>query len=227
MSATLVLADTREAMVTAWRRFCSHLDFVTIHHGSILEIECDALLSPVNSFGFMDSGIDQLYRQHFGAALEQRLQEKINEQFSGELLVGQALLLETGDDRVPYLIAAPTMRVPMPLRDSVNPYLAARAAFLLLRDGQLELSDGDRRPVSEVVQTLALPGLGTGVGQLSPEASAHQLRVAIDEVLLGDRNPPRSLAEASRRHQRLNRSRPEHGTLPPGPDAPPEPTPRD
>lgn len=32
-----------------------------MHEGSILDVEGDALVSPVNSFGFMDGGIDRAY----------------------------------------------------------------------------------------------------------------------------------------------------------------------
>jgi hypothetical protein len=49
------------------------------------------------------------------------------------------------------------MRVPMVLRDSVNPYLAARAVFLLVQQGQLP------------IRSVAFPGLGTGVGGIGPK----------------------------------------------------------
>jgi len=45
----------------------------------------------------------------------------------GELLVGEALVVETENELVPWIISAPTMRVPMRLRQTVNPYLAMKA----------------------------------------------------------------------------------------------------
>jgi O-acetyl-ADP-ribose deacetylase (regulator of RNase III) len=62
--------------------------------------------------------------------------------------------------------------------DTVHPYLAARAVFRLWRDGRLE----DDRPVRQVVRTIALPGLGTGVGGVAPQTCARQVMAAWDEV---------------------------------------------
>jgi hypothetical protein len=45
-------------LAEAWRKFCGHFECVSIHHGSILDLDIDAVVSPANSFGFMDGGID-------------------------------------------------------------------------------------------------------------------------------------------------------------------------
>jgi O-acetyl-ADP-ribose deacetylase (regulator of RNase III) len=192
----LILTAVDESLATAWQHFCGDLDFIEIHLGSILEVACDAIVSPANSFGFMDGGIDALYLRRFGQDLQTRLQRLIAQKHHGELLVGAAEVLETGDDTIPYVIAAPTMRVPMVLNDSVNAYLAARAALLcaLNHPGKID--------------RLAFPGMGTGVGQLSPNTCAHQMRAAIDNVLLNQHTPPRTWAEASERHQSLNTDHP-------------------
>lgn len=152
-----------------------------------------------SSFGFMDGGIDAVYLDHFGHQLQDRLRRVIAEAHAGELLVGNAEIFPAEDARIPYLIAAPTMRVPMILRDTVHPYLAARAVLLLLREGTFP----DGVAVSERIRSVAFPGLGTGVGQVSPNTSAHQVRAAIDDVLLGKWTQPRTWAEASERHQLL------------------------
>ncbi len=93
---------------------------MSVLRGSILDVACDAVVSPANSFGFVDGGIDLLYAQHFGWEVQDRLQELIRTRHR-ELLVGSAKMVETGHARIPFLIAAPTMRVPMILRESVNP----------------------------------------------------------------------------------------------------------
>ena len=149
-----------EALATAWRRFCGALDFVEVHFGSILDVSCDAIVSPANSFGFMDGGIDETYRAHFGQEIQERVQRVIAERHYGELLVGTADLVETGYDGTPYMIIAPTMRVPMALTDSVNAYLAARATFLLVKHGRFQSGPDRGRPLAERIQRLAFPGLG-------------------------------------------------------------------
>jgi O-acetyl-ADP-ribose deacetylase (regulator of RNase III) len=41
----------------------------------------------------------------------------------------------------------------------------------------------DGRPVRDVLDSVALPGLGTGVGGLSPTTCARRVGEALDEVL--------------------------------------------
>ena len=82
-------------MSALWHRFCGDLEFVEIHHGSILDVCCDAVVSPANSFGFMDGGMDAVYRRYFGAEIQERVQQVIRERPHGELVVGSADVVET------------------------------------------------------------------------------------------------------------------------------------
>lgn len=204
----IVLTSTSDDLSHAWRLFCGHYPGVRIHGGSILDVPCDAVVSPANSFGFMDGGIDALYLERFGHALQDSVQDVIHHFHGGELLVGAAEIVETGDSVIPFLVVAPTMRVPMILRETVNPYLAARAVFRLLRHGTIRNGRHAGAPVREVVRSVAFPGLGTGVGQVSPNICARQVAQAIDDALLQLYSPPRTWAEASARHQELSDGRP-------------------
>lgn len=199
----ILLTAIDSSLGDAWHRHCADLPGVEVVRGNILEAGADAVVSPANSFGFMDGGIDALYTDHFGRGLQKTLQATIKEHHHGELLVGQAELVETGDPSIPFLIAAPTMRVPMVLRDSVSPYLAARAVLLLIAHGTIRSGKYAGDPVASRVKSVALPGLGTGVGQIGPNICAHQVRVAIENVILGKAKFPRSWAEASHDHQTL------------------------
>lgn len=186
----IVLAAIEEPLAVAWEKHFSDLSFVSIHRGSILNLNCDAVVSPANSFGFMDGGIDAVYVHRFGVGIQRQVQDCIR-LYYGELPVGCAELFVTNEIAIPYMIAAPTMRVPMALpADTVNPYLATRAAI-----------DCALKEVPPI-KTLAFPGMGTGVGQVPPEICARQMRAAIDDVLV---NPwfPSSWQEAQERHQRL------------------------
>ena len=199
----LILTAVEKSLAEAWRKFCGDLDFVTVHEGSILDVECDAVVSPANSFGFMDGGIDALYMRYFGYDIQTRVRRQIYDHHHGELVVGAADAVETGDDRIPFLIVAPTMRVPMVLQDTVNPYLAARAAFTLVKYKTFLSGSLAGAPVSEHIKTIAFPGLGTGVGRVGFNTCAHQMRQAIDDILLENYTMPQSWAEASERHQLL------------------------
>lgn len=99
------------------------------------------------------------------------------------------------------------MRVPMLLHDTVNPYLAARAALLLVRFGTFRSGPDRGAPIAEKIGTLAFPGLGTGVGGLSPAVCAVQMAAAIRAC----REPtslPETWLEAQTRHQLLYTDRP-------------------
>jgi O-acetyl-ADP-ribose deacetylase (regulator of RNase III) len=199
----IILAAVEPPLAAAWHRFCGDIDQVSIHHGSILDLTCDAVVSPANSFGFMDGGIDLLYSQFFGWQVQDRLQQRIRDHHHGELLVGAAEIVPTSYPRIPWLIAAPTMRVPMILRDTVHPYLACRAVLLLVLHGVFTSGPHQGDPIRMHVKTVAIPGLGTGVGRVGPNTCARQVRAAIDDVL-GKQAPfPASWHEAQRRHQQL------------------------
>jgi O-acetyl-ADP-ribose deacetylase (regulator of RNase III) len=199
----LILTAVEKSLADAWAKFCGDLDFVTVYQGSILDVVCDAVVSPANSFGFMDGGIDALYLNYFSSDIQMRVRQQIFEHHHGELLVGQADVVETGDDKIPFLITAPTMRVPMNLSDTVNPYLAARAIFLLVMHGSFSSGNFAGKKISSQIQTVAMPGLGTGVGKVGFNTCAHQVRAAINDILLKEYRMPQSWAEASERHQLL------------------------
>jgi O-acetyl-ADP-ribose deacetylase (regulator of RNase III) len=199
----IILSSLDDDLYEAWQKACGDLKCVTLHRGSILDLECDAVVSPANSFGFMDGGIDMLYSKFFGWQVQEKLQRIIKEQHHGELLVGSAELVPTGYAQIPYLIAAPTMRVPMELNDTVNPYLAARAVLLLIEHGRFRVGPLAGQPLKEQIKRVAFPGLGTGVGRVPAIICAHQVRAAISEVVLGRSFFPESWLEAQDRHQWL------------------------
>jgi hypothetical protein len=100
------------------------------------------------------------------------------------------------------------MRVPMKLKDSVNPYLAARAVFLLLTRGVFTHGSHQGERIINHVRRIAVPGLVTGVGGIGANTCAHQVRMAIEDVILANFAMPRTWAEASERHQLLYTDRP-------------------
>lgn len=204
----VILAAVESPLADAWERFCGDLPFVTVHRDSILDAATDAVVSPANSYGFMDGGIDAQYLDHFGPEIQSRVRRQIYDHHAGELLVGVADIVETGHETIPFLIAAPTMRVPMVLRDSPNAYLPARAVFLLIQRRTFANGTFAGQRIADHVHTVALPGLGTGVGRIGFNTCARQVRAAIDDVLLSSYKMPRSWAEASERHQLLYTDRP-------------------
>ena len=203
--ARIILSALDSFLLDAWRKWCGDLSHVEVLEGSVFDVHCDALVSPANSFGFMDGGIDAQYSDYFGKVVQDRLRLQILERHHGELLVGAAELIETDSPDHPFLIAAPTMRVPMVLpADTVNPYLATRAALMLIREGTL----ADGTPVRERVRSICFPGMGTGVGRVPAEVCARQMRSAIEKSAVARHSLPTSWAEASDDHQLLYTDKP-------------------
>lgn len=184
----LLLCHPNEEKTKYWRGEFKDYTKVEIVTGDILEQNCDAIVSPANSFGFMDGGLDLHLSEHFGLDLQKKLQEIIKEKHRGELPVGLAEIIETGNNKVPYLISTPTMRLPRVLdEDSINAYLATRAALLAIE----EFNKKEKK-----IKRVAMPFMCTGVGKMLYENSARQMKVAYDDVFLGKYSFPKDLGEA-------------------------------
>jgi O-acetyl-ADP-ribose deacetylase (regulator of RNase III) len=94
----IILHTLDSAMAAAWRNmFPAVAAGIPVVEGDILEGPCDAVVSPANSFGFMGGGIDLAYRRYFGMDSQSRVQAKIRNDFRGELPVGQATVVATGN----------------------------------------------------------------------------------------------------------------------------------
>lgn len=208
----IVLVGREPELTRAWERGCGDLPDVTVTESDIFAVSCDAVVSPANSFGFLGGGIDLAYARAFGADLEPRVRAGIADRWGGELPVGCADVVATGagpgQGSIPWLVVAPTMRVPTRIRGTVNAYLAARAALRLVAYGEfprdaVAYGTVAGMPVRSAVRRVALPGLGTGTGRMAPRACARQVRAAIEEVLYGVGGAPPDLASAVARHRAL------------------------
>ena len=172
------LVDINSKLTAAWNKVFEGVDNVAVKNQSIFDLSCDAIISPANSFGFMNGGIDFAISKNLGWHIEKKLQQKLRDEYFGELLIGQATIVETDHEQFPYLISAPTMRTPMTILRSPNVYLATKAILTLLQHGKFE----DGTPIKEKVSSVAIPGLGTGIGQVPPLLCARQMRIAWEDV---------------------------------------------
>jgi O-acetyl-ADP-ribose deacetylase (regulator of RNase III) len=173
---TLVLVAVDAPMAQAWRALAEDRAGLVVHEGSITDVDADAVVSPANSLGIMGGGIDAVYARWFPG-----IADRVRAASGGELPVGEAVIVPTGVERPAWLVSAPTMSRPgerLPA-DGGAARAAAGAVLRLWRDGALP--DGTR--VRDAVRTIALPGLGTGVGGLAPDVCATQVGAAWDEVL--------------------------------------------
>jgi O-acetyl-ADP-ribose deacetylase (regulator of RNase III) len=195
MSIKIYLRDKNEKIVSAWSREFSSCTDVDVSCGDIFDITADAIISPANSFGFMDGGIDLAYSEYFGWELQERLQEKIRNKFYGELPVGCAAIVETGNDDIKYLLSCPTMRVPEDVSNTVNASLAFRAGLIAI----LNFNNKHTTNISSVI----CPGLGTLTGRITANNCAKQMKSAYDSIVCNKIEFPSELPIAYMRHAAL------------------------
>jgi len=189
----LLLIDKKEDLVSEWNRLFERETNVTVMLGDLTEVSCDAIVSPANSFGFMDGGIDYAISNRFGWELQEVLQQRIKKSDLGELLVGQSMVLETGDDIIPYLISSPTMRVPSSYKisSSINAYLATKSSLIAASK-------------KDDIEYLAIPGMCTGVGRMPVSIAANQMYQAYNEIINKSKMNFSDWNEAQKYHLRIN-----------------------
>jgi len=179
------LRDVNGHLVSYWQKYFRGLPEVDIAHGTIFGAKADAIVSPANSFGFMDGGIDLIYRNKFGMSVEALVQKNIDLHFYGELPIGQALSIPMRGQDYKFLIVAPTMRLPAKVDSTLNAYHAFRAALLVAKDKGFD--------------SIVCPGLATGSGQACLEMVARQMFVAYVSVVLD--KYPRKMEHIARQMQ--------------------------
>jgi O-acetyl-ADP-ribose deacetylase (regulator of RNase III) len=168
----LHFVDTSGDLVDELRRVFAGVDEVVCSDGDILAVAQNAIVSPANSYGFMDGGIDAAYSAFFGSRLQATVQEAINRRPEGYLPVGASLAVRTGHDRIPFLIVAPTMHFPEEV-PSDNCYRAMRAILRIMRTEP------------DVGRDVFCPGLATGIGRVPPAEAAEQIFRAYDDWRTG------------------------------------------
>ncbi|ECB5917525.1 shikimate transporter [Salmonella enterica subsp. enterica serovar Kisangani] len=128
-------------------------------HGHVVIVDADG---NAETFGLMDGGVDAAITAYFGSQLQERVQQNIIREYLGEQPVGTAFVIETGNSKHPWLVPAPTMRVPLIIDGTDAVYNATRAALLAIF--QHNKSAGEDRKITSV----ALPAMGAGCGQVPP-----------------------------------------------------------
>ena len=161
----LHLVDDNDALVEAWRRELAPFPEVSVAAADILVVAHGALVSPANSQGHMDGGIDLSYLQCFGMRLQLAVYEAIARRPEGFLPIGSAEVVRTGHARIPYLIVAPTMEFP----GQVPAEHSYRAMGAVLRAAQRHQA---------LFDDVYCPGLATGVGGVAPDDAAHAMAEA-------------------------------------------------
>jgi O-acetyl-ADP-ribose deacetylase (regulator of RNase III) len=179
----MFLIDRSQLLVDCWKAQFADCPAVEAIAGDYFQRPADAIVSPANSFGIMDGGLDLAIRDQLGFAVEQKIQEVIDTKYHGELPVGCAEIVETEDPRWRYMIAAPTMRIPEAIPFTINAYLAFRAILVAVENYNKSLG-------KQEIDSVVCCGLGTGIGKVTANKCAAQMRAAYQAM----KAPPRLLS---------------------------------
>ncbi|MGW4687089.1 macro domain-containing protein [Streptomyces sp. NPDC004244] len=162
----VVLADINTKVVESWRAAFADTPQIEIRKGSILAEEVDAWVSPTNSRGRMDGGVDAVIKRHLGAGIQLRVQRAIREEFAGALPVGSAVCVPSGAVNPRFLISTPTMETSSQnVSETLNVALACAAAFQAVHRQNLA------QPGS--IRSVALVGMGARTGRVPARVCAN------------------------------------------------------
>ncbi|MDJ0796301.1 MAG: macro domain-containing protein [Calothrix sp. MO_167.B12] len=178
----LILVAPNSLLAAAFQEHFNYLPKVEIVNNYFEWLpDFDCVVSPANSFGMMDGGIDAAIIKFFGSSLMERVQQRILADYLGEQPVGTSMIVETGHPQHPFLAHTPTMRVPMTIVGTDVPYIAMWAMLLAIRH--------HNQHSHSKINTVACPGLGTGIGRVPYGEAARQMALAYDNFLY----PPKHL----------------------------------
>jgi O-acetyl-ADP-ribose deacetylase (regulator of RNase III) len=171
MTFKVVLVDVNPKMIASWRHSFEENPEVTVVHGSMLDQNVDAWVSPTNSRGHLGGGLDAIIKKYLGAQIEKRVQAEIGRLYNGRMPVGCATCVPAGGMMPKFLISTPTMTANREdVSDTLNVALACAAAF------QMVHAQNARAPGS--ITSVALPGLGAANAKTPVEICADLMWTA-------------------------------------------------
>jgi O-acetyl-ADP-ribose deacetylase (regulator of RNase III) len=162
----VVLRDINTKVVQAWLSAFDDAPDVEVSKGSILNEQVDAWVSPTNSQGRMDGGVDAVIKRHLGAGIQLRVQNAIRSTYGGALPIGSAVCVPSGAQNPKFVISTPTMTTSVQdVSETLNTALACAAAFQAIH------MQNAAQPGS--IRSVALVGMGAATGNVPPQVCAN------------------------------------------------------
>lgn len=126
---------------------------IKLIHDDITKVDCDAIVNPANSHGYMGGGVAEALKVAGGNEIED---EAIDQ---APIPLGMAIVTSAGMLRAQMVIHSPTMEQPGGRATLATVEEATEAALQVAEE--------------QDVHMLAMPGMGTGIGNLELEAVAE------------------------------------------------------
>jgi len=128
---------------------------ITVVTGDITKLEVDAIVNPANSRLVMGGGVAGAILRAGGNQIQKEALRK------APVPMGRAVATTAGKLKAKYIVHAPTMTRPAMSANRENAKLATRGALECAQELGIE--------------SMAFPGLGTGVGGLNPQEAAKAM----------------------------------------------------
>lgn len=109
----------------------------------------------------MSAGFDAAVVHAMGTDIEERVQERIANDYLGEQPVGTAFVIDSGSTSFPYLVHAPTMRTPGCISGTDKVYTSTWASLLAIYNFNRGCEDKGLAKIRRVL----LPLMGAGFGR--------------------------------------------------------------
>ncbi len=128
---------------------------ITVSQGSLLDVEAQVIVNAANGLGLMGGGVAGVIKRAAGADVE------LEAVTHAPIRVGKAVLTSGGKTKFKGIIHAPTMAEPGMRIPVQNVALATKAALTLADQKGFE--------------SIAVPGMGTGVGGVAHADAARAM----------------------------------------------------
>lgn len=182
-----IFVDLNKDFINIISELCKDLPFVTCICDDVSKMPLNntVFVSPANSIGFMDFGVDDVYNTKMFYRIQYAVQKKIKELDIKTALgryclpVGSAIIVPAIPETHTYLISAPTMFLPQNVSKTKNAYHSFMACMCLLKKYN-----------SEHIKKIVCPGLCTGVGFMDTTQAAQQIYQAILDFKTLSNVPP-------------------------------------
>ena len=172
-SMKIYLLDINEKITKAWENEFKECDNVFVVKDDFAhfmktykDIEC--IVSPANSFGYMNGGYDEAITNYFGLGVEKEVRRFIDKNLFGEQPVGTSIMVNIPNTSKK-LIHTPTMRLPSPILDYLVIYQCMRTTLMMA--------------INNRINSIVIPAFGGSTGKVLPDVIAKYMKSGYKQVM--------------------------------------------
>ncbi len=171
-------AINNSEFIDCYEKYLKQFNNTEFYFGNFLDLEnkFDCIISPGNSFGLFDGGIDGVINKFFSEIDEfiVHIQKQLIEMCGGYQQPGTCKLFTTGIKKCPYIAHTPTMGIPLAISD-----------FSIIYHGMwsvlIEIHNHNKNNPTKKIKSILCPALGAGAGKVKPEIVYQLIKLALED----------------------------------------------